>query len=118
MAKFTANLTTAAPSAFICNVTRRRGDANAWCASVFFGVGSTTAFGGATVGLQFSPDGGTTKFAAKDFTGNALTATAAGMANTQPFGDGVNNADIIGVYAVLTVVGTNAIVPVVLFDNR
>lgn len=118
MAKWTANLTTAAPKQLLCNIDRRRSDANNWIATAFFGVGAPTSFGGATVALQYSPDQGTTLFTGKDYTGNAMTATAAGEVTTQPMGNGSSLGDFIQVYAVLTVVGTAAVVPVVLFDNR
>lgn len=117
--KFTQTLTTAAPTQLLCNVDRRRGDCNAWQATVFFGVGAAFNAGGSTVILQYSPDGGTTKYAAKDFNGTAISGTTtASEFTTQPMGNGSANADYIQVYATLSVVGSGAVVPVVLFDNR
>lgn len=116
MAKFTKTLTVDADVA-ICQIDRRRGDANNWQATVFIYSGGGSAFGGGTVLIKLSPDQGTTKIAAKDWNGTAISATTASQFCMQPCGNGSHLADYITVYASLTGSTTPTII-VDLFDNR
>lgn len=110
--KFTASIT-ADGSTAVCQIDRRRSDANMWQGSVFI----SGTFGSGTVKIQYSPDGGTTKFDAKDFTGTAMSATSASTFVTQPQGNGDKLSDYITVYATMSG-STNPAVTVTLFDNR
>jgi len=112
MAKYTATLA-ADGSTAVCQIDRRRADTNNWQATAF--VRGT--FGSGTVVLQFSPDGGTTKITGKDWTGTALSATAASMFVLQPMGNGSHNDHFITVYATISG-STNPAITVELFDNR
>ena len=82
----------------ICQIDRRRSDANAWQATIF--IGGT--FGGGTASIKLSPDGGTTKYAIKDFTGTNISTTSAAVFTTQPVGNGDTLTDYITVNASLT----------------
>ena len=116
MAKYTKTLTVDGDTA-ICMVERRRGDMNAWQARVFVYGGGGNNFGSGTVALKASPDGGTTKIAMKDFTGTAITGTAAYTFNTQPMGNPSHLSDNITIYASLSGSSSPTII-VDLFDNR
>ena len=113
MAKYTASLTANSGSTYLCNIDRRKVDANAWQATVFI----DGTFGSGTVTIQYSPDQGTTKITGKDFTGTALSATANAVFTTQPMGNGAANSDFISVYATMSG-ATSPSVSVILFDNR
>lgn len=112
MAKFTKSITVDGDVA-ICQIDRRRADANNWQATIFiYGT-----FGSGTVLIKFSPDKGTTKIAVKDWNGTAISATSAAVFATQPAGNGNAIGDYITVYA-STSGSTNAAITVDLFDNR
>lgn len=116
MAKYTKTLTVDADVA-ICQIDRRRVNANAWQATVFIYGGGGNNFGSGTVVIKISPDGGTTKIATKDWNGTAISATAAAQFCMQPVGNGTKNTDFITVYASLTG-STSPTIIVDLFDNR
>lgn len=112
MAKYTATIS-ADGSTALCQIDRRKSDANAWQADIF--IGGT--FGGGTVAIQLSPDGGTTKFAWKDWNGTAISSATAAHFTTPPAGNGTHLSDFMTVYAVMT--GSTApSVSVTVFDNR
>lgn len=95
MAKYTTTFA-ADGTAFLCNVVKPR-NLPIWQATVYiYGT-----FGGGTVALQSSPNGGTTKLALKDFSGTAFTATADDNIPIQ-LGTGDKNSDRVKLYAVLT----------------
>lgn len=112
MAKFTQTITADGDTA-ICQIDRRRGDANNWQATAFiYGT-----FGSGTVLLKLSPDQGTTKIAIKDWNGTAISATSSAVFTTQPVGNGAKNSDFITLYA--SVSGSSAAsIKVDIFDNR
>lgn len=112
MAKYTVTVSADGDVA-ICQIDRRRADTNAWQASVF----AYGTFGSGTLVLKASPDGGTTKVAMKDFTGTAISGTAAYTFNTQPMGNGSHLADFITIYVSMSGSSSPA-VTVALFDNR
>lgn len=116
MAKFTKTLTVDGDTA-VCVVNRRKNDANNWTASIFTYGGGGNNFGGGTVAMKISPDGGTTKIAMKDFTGTAITGTAAYVFNTQPIGNPNRNQDTLTIYASLSG-STSPTIIVDIFDNR
>lgn len=113
MAKYTATVTTAAATAKICDIYRRKSDAEGWIATAF----TTGTFGGGTLALQYSPDGGATKYTGKDFTGNSMSSTAAAVYTTQPIGNGASLGEYISLYANLSG-STAGSVTVTVFDNR
>lgn len=112
--KTTITLTTAAPTLKICDLVRRRD-------APFF-IGTLIAkgtFGSGTVTFQLSDDQGTTLITAKDYTGNAMTATANAVFTTQPLGDSTNNFPTAMLTLWATISGsTGATVTIDLFDNR
>lgn len=111
MAKYTATLTTASASTFVCNVNKKR-DFEQWIATfVCWG-----AFGSGTVNWQMSPDGGTTKIALFDASGTAITSTAADNF-TVNLGGGTTNTDALQIYATLTG-STGATVNLAVYDNN
>lgn len=111
MAYFTTSLA-ADGTAVIATLDRRR-DSNNWNGTFFI----HGTFGSGTLVIQASPDGGTTKVALKDFTGNAISATSAAVFNSQPMGNTNINTKQITLYAVLSG-STNPVLSVDLFDNR
>jgi hypothetical protein len=110
MAKYTATFA-ADGTAFICNVVKPR-NLPMWQATIFvYGT-----FGAGTIAWQWSPDGGTTKLALKDFSGTALTTTTNDSLPVQ-LGTGDKNSDRVKLYAVLT--GSTApSLTVGVFDNN
>ena len=112
MSKYTVTLS-GDGSTKVCEIDRRRADSNNWQGTAFI----SGTFGSGTVKLQFSPDGGTTKFDSKDWSGTAISTTANAMFVTQPMGSGDKLTDFISVYATITG-STNPSVSVSLFDNR
>lgn len=116
MAKYTATLSADGDTA-VCVVDRRRGDANNWQGTVFIYGGGGNNFGSGTVLIKLSPDGGTTKIAAKDWNGTAISATTASQFCMQPIGNGADNREFVTIYASLS--GSTAPTIVVdIFDNR
>lgn len=110
MSKYTNTLTEDA-TVYICDVHRRR-DAWSWIATLY-AVGT---FGSGTIAWQWSPDGGTTKLALKDFSGVALTSTSNDSFNVQ-MGTGKNLTDNIKIYATLSG-STGPSITVGCFDNN
>ncbi len=97
----------------ICDIMRRRGDANNWTATAFvYGT-----FGGGTAALQLSPDNGTTRFTARAWTGSTMSTTAAQVYSFQPQGNGTEIDEFITLYGSLTG-STGASVTFEVFDNR
>lgn len=113
MARYQVTLTTAAPTAYLCDVVRRH-DADAWLGTAY----SYGTFGGGTVAIQASPDGGTTKCTLKQEGTNVdATKTADGTVNVLHGGDSKNLSGNPQIYATITG-STGASVTVVLYDNR
>jgi hypothetical protein len=111
MAKYTATLTTASASAFVCNVNKKR-EFEQWVAT-FVPYG---AFGGGTVNFLVSPDGGTTKIPLYDASGVAITSTANDNF-TVNLGGGTTNSDALQIYVTITG-STGATVTVAVYDNN
>lgn len=111
MSKYTAVLTTAAPSTFVCNVNKKR-DFEFWQATCF----ATGTFGGGTVNWLISPDGGSTTVPMYDASGVAYTSTANDNFNAI-IGGGSTNSDCVKIYATLTG-STGASVALAVFDNN
>lgn len=83
------------------------------CEVFFFGYGT---FGGGTLALYWSPDGGTTKIPVTDLTNVAVTSTQNfGVMATMVTGD--KNSDQITLHAVLTG-STNPSLIVGYYDNN
>lgn len=112
MAKYT-NTISADGSVYICQIDRRRSDANAWQADIF--IGGT--FGSGTVKIQLSPDQGTTKYDLKDWNGTNMSSSSAVHYTSPPVGNGDKNSDFITLYAVMTG-STDPNVLITVFDNR
>jgi len=96
MAKYTVNLN-ADGTYLIATIKKPGGGVNAFEGTVHL----TGTFGGGSVKLQTSPDGGTTKVDCKDISGSAYSATANDMVNIK-LGDGGTLTDCIKLYAVLS----------------
>jgi hypothetical protein len=76
-------------------------------------------FGGGTVTLEISNDGGVTSYPLKDVHGVAISATAAGQFNFRIFGDGNSNFDSENLDICVKLTGaTNPNITVKMFDNR
>lgn len=74
-------------------------------------------FGGGTVTLFASPDGGTTKIPLKDsISGTAISVASAAAMNTMRLGSGANNNDNVIIYATLSG-STNPALTLAIFDN-
>lgn len=117
MAKYQSSLVAQNTSVFLCDVTRPH-DETYWYASIFAGGTGTTDFGGGTVTIQASIDGGTTKITVNNMAGTAASFTAAGMLNIALGGPGNNiAADQLKLYATIAT-ATNPVVPVTVYDNR
>jgi len=113
MAKFTTTLTTDT-FAKVCDIIRRRGDANNWQATAFV----TGTPGGATATIQLSPDNGTTRFTARDWNGSSMTSSLTAVYTFQPQGNGAQNDDFISVWAALASSSSTTNVTFTVFDNR
>lgn len=89
------------------------GTATEWFANTYiYGT-----FGGGTITLFASPDGGTTKIALKDaISGTAISVAATAAMNTLRLGSGSTNDDNIIIYATLAG-STNPAMTVAIFDN-
>lgn len=96
---------------YICDINKKR-DLTTWNAGVMV-YGS---FGGGTVGLFISPDGGTTKIAMYDASGVAITSTA-NDDYTICFGGGATNSDAPKLYATMSG-ATAPSVTVAIYDNN
>jgi len=96
MAKITTNITSATTTEI--TTARKSRDVPYYFATIFV----TGTFGGTTVTLQASPDGGTTKVTLNDpLTGTAYSLTANGAIDIK-LGAGGTNSDQIRLYAVTT----------------
>ena len=112
MAKYTITLTTAAPTAYICDVVRRRESDN-WSGTAYiYGT-----FGSGTVVIQGSPDAGVTKFTLDDDSGTAMSTTAAAAFNFDHNGNANINGESPKLYATISG-STAATVTVTVYDNR
>lgn len=109
MARNTASIT-ADGTTFLVNVHKPQ-SADSYKATIHI---AGSSFGGGTVKLQSSPDGGTTKVDLK-INGSAYSATANDVVNIE-LGNGGKNSDSIKLYAVMT--GSTApAVTVTVHDN-
>lgn len=112
MAKYTLTFGADAALQEVCRVNRRK-DSQEWMANTFvYGT-----FGGGTMTLFVSPDGGTTKIALKDsIAGTAISVASTAAMNTVRLGNGDKNNEFLIIYA--TVAGsTNPALTVAIFDN-
>ena len=92
--------------------TIKRNQENRSSELMFFGYGT---WGGGTVTLYWSPDGGTTKIALTDLTNAAVTSTA-NFGLRSSFVTGSKNNNKIKVYATLTG-STNPSLSLGFYDN-
>lgn len=89
--------------------------ADRYFATIFAYSGGGSGFGGGTLTIQLSPNGGTTKVNASKPDGNALAFTANGAQNIETaYGNSQNGIDV---YATLSGSTTPNVI-VDLFDNR
>lgn len=109
MAKRSTNITSATTTEIAVANKPRNAD------FYFASIATSGTFGGTTVTLQMSPDGGTTKIGLKDQSGSAYSITAADVIDIQ-LGCGGTNTDQIRLYAVTTG-GTGININVDVFDN-
>lgn len=113
MAKYTATFTADAANTYVCTVNKKR-DLTDWFATAFV----TGTFGGGTVTLLISPDGGTTKVPLLNTSNVAIsTGTAGAMSSIRLGGSGSTNSDSMIIYATLTG-STNPALTVAIFDNN
>lgn len=112
MAKYTLDFTADASLSKVMTV-KLPGVATEWFANSYvYGT-----FGGGTLTLFASPDGGTTKIALKDaISGTAISVATTAAMNTLRLGTGANNNDNIIIYATLAG-STNPALTVAIFDN-
>jgi hypothetical protein len=112
MAKYTLTFTADATLQKVMTV-KIPGTATEWFANSYvYGT-----FGGGTVTLFASPDGGTTKIALKDaISGNAISVATTAAMNTIRLGSGSKNDDNIIIYATLAS-STNPALTLAIFDN-
>lgn len=112
MAKYTLTFAADASLSKVCTVNRRN-MAQEWFANSFvYGT-----FGGGTVTLFVSPDGGTTKIALKDaISGTAISVATTAAMNSIRLGNGGTNSDALIIYATLAG-STNPAMTVAIFDN-
>ena len=111
MAKYTLAFTADASLQKVCTVNRNKNQE--WFANSFvYGT-----FGGGTMTLFVSPDGGTTKIALKDsIAGTAISVATTAAMNSIRLGCGDNNTDNLIIYATLSG-STNPALTVAIFDN-
>lgn len=109
MAKITTPITTT--SATVIAIARKPRDADFYCAT----IAVSGSFGGGTVTLQMSPDGGTTKIPLKDQSGSVWSITANDAIDII-LGTGGKNNDQIILYATNTG-GTEISLTANVFDN-
>lgn len=112
MAKYTATFSADASLTKLFTLHRRT-NATEWFANTFvYGT-----FGGGTITLFVSPDGGTTKIALKDsISGTAISVASAAAMNSVRLGNGANNNDQLIIYSTLAG-STNPALTVAIFDN-
>lgn len=110
MARYSATLTSDS-TVYLCDVNKKR-DFRDWLATII----AWGSWGGGTITWQISPDGGTTKLALKDISGNSQTS-AADDNFTIELGAGRNLTDAPKLYA--TLAGSTApILNIVVYDNN
>lgn len=109
MSKYSATVTTNTAN-YLCDVDRRRDSPSFFASIVCYGT-----FGGGTITIQMSPDGGTTKMDVPNQAGASTTFTANSVQNIElGNGDGLTAMKL---YA--TMAGsTSASVVVEVWDNR
>lgn len=112
MAKYTVTLTTASPTAYICDVIRRR-EADNWSGTAYI----TGTFGSGTVAIQGSSDAGVTKATLKNDAGSDVSTNADAALNFRHNGNANINGESPKLYATITG-STGATVTVVVYDNR
>ena len=112
MAKYTLTFAADASLSKVMTV-KLPGVATEWMANTYvYGT-----FGGGTVTLFASPDGGTTKIALKDsISGNAISVATTAAMNTIRLASGSHNDDNIIIYATLAG-STNPALTLAIFDN-
>lgn len=100
MAKYTTTFSADASLSVVCKVKLREG-VNEYFANAFiYGTGGNN-FGGGTVTMFVSPDGGTTKVALKDaISGTAISTNASAMFTIR-LGNGSTNSDQLIIYATM-----------------
>lgn len=109
--KQTTQVLTSNTNVLLCDAIRNP-ETNMWEATIFvYGT-----FGGGTVNLQASPDGGTTKINLRDVTGTVVAVTANDAYNLR-LGEAGRNGAAIKVYATISG-ATSPSVSVDVFDNR
>ncbi len=111
MSKYTATIT-ADGDYFICNITKSRHLNEYRYAANVYGI----SFGGGTVTLKISTDGGTTKVAMMDASGSPITSTTNDN-YTGNWGNGSTNSDAPKLYATMSG-STNPSVTYDFFDNN
>lgn len=111
MARYTARIT-ADGDTFLCDILKPSDSSEKWGATVYiYGT-----FGGGTVTLVGSPDGGTTKVTLPNISGAAFSATTNAAVELE-HGNGNKNTDAPKLYA--RVAGSaGATINVTVFDNR
>lgn len=109
--KYTATFSADAANSQLCMVYKPR-ELDSFYATVVISGG----FGGGTLTLLISPDGGTTKVALSDASGTAISKTTAGTVNIR-LGIGGTLTDAPIIYATL-VGSTTPTLTVTLFDNN
>lgn len=110
MTKYTATIT-ADGDYYICDINKKRD-----LTEYRYAVNTYGSFGGGTITLKISTDGGTTKVAMMDASGGPITSTANDN-YTGNWGNGANNSDAPKLYASMSG-STNPSVKFDLFDNN
>lgn len=114
MTKYVANnaaVITADGDYYICDVNKKR-DLVQWFGTII----AYGTWGSGTITYKISPDGGTTKIALKDASGNSITSNADDNFTLNLAG-GAKNSDAPKLYASLAG-STNASITVALYDNN
>lgn len=112
MAKYTLTFAADAALVELCTVNKVRA-LTEWFANIFvYGT-----FGGGTVTLFISPDGGTTKVPLLSTAGAAISIGTTGAMVSVRLADGGTNADAMKIYATLSGSAAPALT-VALFDNK
>lgn len=111
MAKYTTTLTAQNTYAYLCTIKKKRDLVNWEGYMLAYGT-----FGGGTVTWYLSPDGGTTKIAWKDISGNSYTSTADDNFATM-WGRGSTNNDMPQVYVGIGA-ATSPSITIACYDNN
>lgn len=113
MAKYVVNFTVDVSLTKVCTVSRSRENPMWEATSIVYG----SNFGGGTVTLFVSPDGGTTKVPLKDWvSGTAVSVGTTGAINFLRLGAGGTNSDNLIIYATLAG-STSPVLALAIFDN-